>query len=42
MGVGVGGTLKREGIYVHMWLIHFTVQQKHNVVKQLYSDFFFF
>ena len=41
MGVGVGGTLKREGICVHMWLIHFIVQQKHNVVKQLYSNFFF-
>ena len=44
MGAGVGGRLTGEGIYiyVYVWLIHFTVQQKHNAVKQLYSDFFFF
>ena len=27
-GGGVGGSLKREGMYVYMWLIHFVVQQK--------------
>ena len=26
---------------LYVWLIHFIVQQKHNAVKQLYSDFFF-
>ena len=24
----VGGRLKREGIYVYLWLIHVVVQQK--------------
>ena len=26
------------GIYVYTWLIHFVIQQKHNSVKQLYSN----
>ena len=26
---------------LYVWLTHFIVQQKHNAVKQLYSDFFF-
>ena len=26
------------GIYVCIWLIHFVIQQKHNTVKQLYSN----
>ena len=26
--VGVGGSLKREGIYVYLWLIHTVVKQK--------------
>ena len=25
---GLGGWLKREGIYVHIWLIHSVIQQK--------------
>ena len=28
MGGGVGERLKREGIYVCLWLIHIVVQQK--------------
>ena len=28
VGVGVRGKLKREGIYVYIWLIHVVVQQK--------------
>ena len=28
MGLGVGQGLKREGIYVYLWLIHVVVQQK--------------
>ena len=36
---GVGGRLKREGIYVYIQLIHVVVQQKlTNIVKQLYSN----
>ena len=33
---------KREGIYVYIQLMHFTVQQKltQHYVKQLYSNFF--
>ena len=27
-GFGAGGKLKREGIYVYLWLIHVVVQQK--------------
>ena len=27
-GVGLGGRLKREGIYVYLWLIHVEVLQK--------------
>ena len=26
--MGVGGRLKREGVYVHIKLIHFVVQKK--------------
>ena len=37
IGEVVGGRSKREGIYVYVWLIHFLVQQKHNIIKQLYS-----
>ena len=33
----MGGRSKREGIYVYVWLIHFLVQQKHNIIKQFYS-----
>ena len=25
---------KRRYIYIYIWLIHFAVQQKHNIVKQ--------
>ena len=28
---------KREGIHVYIWLIHFVVWQKCNIVKELYS-----
>ena len=28
LGGGVGGRLKRQGIHVYLWLIHFVVQQK--------------
>jgi len=38
VGGGVGGRLKREGLYVYLWLIHLVVQQKLNIVKQLYSN----
>ena len=47
-GVGVGGSLKREGIYVYLWLIHIVVWQKpiqhckaiiHQIKKQLASTF---
>ena len=36
MGVGFKGRLKREGIYVYLYLIHVVVQQKftHDTVKQ--------
>ena len=42
-GVGaVGGRLQREGISVHMYVYVYIadslVQQKHNIVKQLYSQ----
>ena len=37
-----GGRLKREGIYVQLWLIHVVWQKPHNTVKQLSSNFFFF
>ena len=30
--------LKKEEIYVYIQLIHFAVQQKHNIVKQLYTS----
>ena len=37
-----GGKEMREGgdmgIYVYIELIHLVVQQKHNIVKQLYSN----
>ena len=26
------------GPYVYIWVIHFGVQQKHSIVKQLYSN----
>ena len=36
MGREMGGRFKREGTYVHLWLIHVEVQQKtQNSVKQL-------
>jgi len=36
---GVGGRIKREGISVYIWLIHFVVQQKLlNIVKQFYYN----
>ena len=36
---GVGGRIKREGISVYIWLIHFVVQQKLlNIVKQFYCN----
>ena len=39
---GVGGRLKGQGIYVHIWLIHDLYSRKyHNIVKQLHSNFFF-
>lgn len=37
-GVGVGGRLKREGIYVYIIeLVLLSVQHKHSMAKQLYS-----
>ena len=30
--------LKREGLYAYTKLIHFVVQQKHSIVKQLHSN----
>ena len=27
-GLGIGGKLKREGIYVFLWLIHVVIWQK--------------
>ena len=40
-GMDGGGKKVQEGggIYVHIWLIHFVVQQKQNTVKQLYLNF---
>ena len=29
---------KKERMHVYVWLIHFAVQWKHNIVKQLYSN----
>ena len=35
-GVGWGGSFKREGIYVYLWLIHVEVDRKQqNAAKQL-------
>ena len=34
----VGSRALREKIYVYLYLIHIVVQQKHNTVKQLYSN----
>ena len=34
----VGGRLRREGIYVHLLLIQVVTPQKHNTVKQLFSN----
>ena len=28
---------KKERVYEYWWLVHFAVQQKHNIAKQLYS-----
>ena len=33
-----GETLKREGMYVYIQLMHFVVQQKHSIGKQLCSN----
>ena len=30
--------LKREGLYAYTKLIHFVIQQKHSIVKQLHSN----
>ena len=30
-----GGGLKREGVYVHLWLIHIAVQQKPTDCKEI-------
>ena len=35
---GVGRREVQEGSYVYRWLIHFLVQQKHNIIKQLHSN----
>jgi len=36
MGMEMGGSVKKEGIYVYLWLIHVEVCQKtENSVKQL-------
>ena len=36
MGREMGGKLKREGIYVHLWLIQVVIDRKQqNSVKQL-------
>ena len=32
------GNPKKEGIFVYIQLIHFAIQQKHNIVKQFYSN----
>ena len=38
-GIGrVGGRLRREGIYVHLLLNQVVTPQKHNTVKQLFSN----
>ena len=37
-GAGAGERLKREGIYSYLYLIHFDIQQKHNIGKQLYFN----
>ena len=35
---GVGRREVQERSYVYRWLIHFLVQQKHNIIKQLLSN----
>ena len=35
MGREMGGSFKREGIYVYLWLIHVGVGEKTNSGKQL-------
>ena len=30
--------VQEEGSYVYRWLVHFLVQQKHNIIKQLHSN----
>jgi len=34
----MGGKFKSKGAYIYLQLIHIFVQQKHNTVKQLYSN----
>ena len=29
---------QRVDICVHVWLIHFAIEQKHNIVNQLYAN----
>ena len=36
---GVGAMFKREGTYVYLSSIHAVLWQKHNIVKQLCSNF---
>ena len=40
MGQEMGGRLKREGIYVYLWLIRFEVEQKteKNSIKELFFN----
>ena len=38
----MGRKSREEGIHVHVWLIHFTVQQIRNTVNQLYANTIFF
>ena len=33
-----GKEIQKKEIYVYVRLIHFAAQQKHNIVKQLYSN----
>ena len=36
---GVGRReVQEKGSYVYRWLIHFLVQQKHSIIKQLHSN----
>ena len=38
-GAEVGVRSTGEGVCVYTYVIHFVVPQKHNIVKQLYSNF---